>query len=199
MMPYARVIRKHLDRVRELGPTLIAPSHGPAHEPPAWILDAYADWLSEQPKNLVVLPHVSMHGSTAAMVNELIAALAARRIPVQPFDLAHLKLDRLAAALVDAATVVVASPSVWNAMHPLAVMAAYLVNGLKPKLKHAAVIGSYGWGSKAFEQFGSMIADLKAEMLPPILVKGVMKDDTRRQLHDLADQIAARHDALGLV
>jgi len=36
---------------------------------------------------MVVLPYVSMHGSTQAMVDHLLDALINRGIPVQPFNL----------------------------------------------------------------------------------------------------------------
>jgi len=38
-------------------------------------------------KNVVVLPYVSMHGSTQAMVDHLIGALVQRGIEVEPFNL----------------------------------------------------------------------------------------------------------------
>ena len=61
-------------------------------------------------------------------------------------------LGSLAMALVEAATVVFATPTVLVGAHPHVVTAAYLINALRPKLRFGAVVGSYGWGGKAAEQ-----------------------------------------------
>ena len=50
-------------------------------------------------------------------------------------------LGELAMALVDAATVVIGSPTVLVGPHPLAVYAAYLTNALRPKTKFVSIIG----------------------------------------------------------
>ena len=41
MMPFARLIRKNLERLEAYDIQMIAPSHGPAYKRPAFILDAY--------------------------------------------------------------------------------------------------------------------------------------------------------------
>jgi flavorubredoxin len=88
MMPFRSIIAKHLDRVRGLDIRVIAPSHGPLYDRPAFILDAYCDWVSSDPKNEVVLPYVSMHGSTKIMVDRLVDALTGLGVTVHQFNLA---------------------------------------------------------------------------------------------------------------
>ena len=83
MMPFRGSIRGYVDRVRELDPLIIAPSHGPVNKNPKFILDAYADWVSDSVKNEVVIPYVSMHGSTAKMVDRLTSSLISRGIRVK--------------------------------------------------------------------------------------------------------------------
>ncbi len=198
MMPYAASIAKNLDKVAALEPALIGPSHGPVHADPGFVLDAYEDWVRGPPRHRVVIPHVSMHGSTAAMVDRLVEELVARGVGVDLHDLTALRLDRLAAALVDAATVVIAAPAVWNSIHPQAVAAAYVMNGVKPKTRFVTCIGSYGWGSKGLETLRSLLPDLKAEFLDAVFARGAPRADTYASLAALADTIAARHAAAGL-
>ena len=62
MMPFRTSIRQHLEKIKTLDIKIIATSHGPIFDRPAMILDAYKDWSSEEVKNEVVLPYVSMHG-----------------------------------------------------------------------------------------------------------------------------------------
>jgi flavorubredoxin len=64
---------------------------------------------------------------------------------------------------------------------------------LRPKLKHAAIIGSYGWGGKLAEQMANLLPNLKVEMLDPVLAKGMPKEAEFKALDALADAIAKRH------
>jgi flavorubredoxin len=78
----------------------------------AFIVEAYEDWVSDEVKNEVAMPYISMHGSTQKMVDHLVGALAARGVKVHLFDLAVTDIGKLAIALVDAATIVVGTPTV---------------------------------------------------------------------------------------
>jgi flavorubredoxin len=93
MLPFRAVIAKNLDKLAHFPVEMIAPSHGQIYSQPAWILEAYRDWVVHPPHNLVVLPFVSMHGSTRMMVDHLAAALIARDVRVELFNLAVEVLD----------------------------------------------------------------------------------------------------------
>ncbi|MBU2528884.1 MAG: FprA family A-type flavoprotein [Candidatus Omnitrophota bacterium] len=193
MMPFRNIVGKNLAKVMERDLKLIAPSHGPIYDEPGFILDAYADWTGSPPKNRVVIPYVSMHGSTAKMVEYLVSGLAARGVSVDQFDLAVTDIGKLAIALVDAATIVIGTPTVHVGPHPLVFYAAHLANALRPKLKFASVIGSYGWASKAVEQIAGLIPNLKVELIPPVLCKGLPQKDDFTALDKLAEAIALKH------
>lgn len=193
MMPFRNVIQKHLKRLEGYAIDIIAPSHGPLHKKPAFILDAYRDWTSDVVKNEVVLPYVSMHGSTEKMVNHLIDALIQRNITVKPFNLTKTDIGELAIALVDAATIVIATPTVLVGPHPAAVYATYLANALRPKVRYASVIGSFGWGGKMLEQITGMLGNLKVELITPVIAKGHPTENDFRELDKLADTILERH------
>ena len=193
MMPFRPPIRNNLEKIKDLSIEMIAPSHGPVYDEPGFILDAYRDWVSDKVKNEVVLPYVSMHGSTRRMVDYFVDALMERGITVKPFNLTATDIGELAMALVDAATIVIASPTVLVGPHPAAVYATYLANALRPKAKFASVIGSYGWGGKMVDQITGMLTNLKVELLQPVLIKGHPKDDDLSSLEKLADQILEKH------
>jgi flavorubredoxin len=198
MMPFRGVIQRNLEKLKRLDIGAIAPSHGPVYRRPALIVDAYRDWVSDRLRNLVVLPYVSMHGSTARLVRRLVEELTARGVAVEPFEMTTTDLGKLASALVDAATLVVGTPTVLVGPHPTIVYAAALANALKPKLKHAAVIGSYGWSGKAVEQIAALIPDLKVEVLGTVLCKGLPQEADYQAIAKLAETIAEKHKALGL-
>jgi flavorubredoxin len=96
-------------------------------------------------------------------------------------------------ALVDAATVVIGSPTVLTGAHPKTAYAAILANALRPKTKFVSIIGSYGWGGKMVEQLKALIPNLKVELLTPVVAKGYPKDDDFAALEKLADEILAKH------
>ena len=107
MMPFRSVIEKNLEKLKPFDIQMIAPSHGQIYDQPAWIMEAYRDWVMSPPHNLVVLPYVSMHGSTRKMVDHLVSALVDQGVRVELFNLAVTDIGKLAMALVDAATMVV--------------------------------------------------------------------------------------------
>ena len=193
MMPFRKLIGKHLKRVAELDIAMVAPSHGPIYDEPQWILDAYAEWTSDETKNEVVIPFISMHGSTAKMVQYLVAALVDRGVGVKQFDLAATDLGKLALSLVDASTIVIGTPTLLGGPHPNVFFATHLANLLRPKLKFASVIGSYAWGTQAVDRLAALIPNLKVELLDPVLIKGIPREEDLAALDDLADAIARKH------
>ncbi len=193
MMPFRNSIKRHLERIDKLDIEIIAPSHGPIHDRPEFILEAYKEWVSDEVKNEVLIPYVSMHGSTEKMVSYLIDALMERDIIVKPFNLTRTDIGELAMALVDVATIVIASPTVLVGPHPSVVYATYLANALRPKVKFASVIGSYGWGGKMLEQITGMLGTLKVEIIEPVIVKGYPREGDFRSLDRLADEILKKH------
>ncbi len=199
MMPFRTSIRGHLEKVKALPLAMIAPSHGPIYRNPEFILDAYADWTSDAVKNEVVIPYISMHGSTLRMVEQLTEALIARGITVKPFNLARTDVGELAVSLVDTATVVIATPTVLFGPHPQVVYATYLANLLKPKMRFATVIGSYGWGGKAAEVIVKLLDHIKVEVLEPVIVKGLPDEASMRGLDRLADDILKKHKEINIV
>ena len=198
MVPFRKQIVKNLEKLAPYAIDMILPSHGAIYDDPSFILDAYRDWSSDTPKNLVVIPFISMHGSTEAMVERLTTALAERGVPAERFNLAVTDIGKLATALIDAGTVVLATPTVLAGPHPIVAYAALLANALRPKALNASIIGSYGWGGQAVETLVSLLPNLKASIIDPVLCKGLADEETHRALDAMAAEIAKRHEEAGL-
>ena len=199
MMPFSSSIREHMEKIDTLDIAMIAPSHGPIHTEPNLILDAYRDWISDKVKNEVVIPYVSMHGSTDKMVQYLTGALIERGIRVLPFNLVVTDIGELAMALVDSATVVIGTPTVIFGPHPQAVYATYLVNMLRPKMRVVSVIGSFGWGGRTVEVLKGMLTRIEPELLDPVYIKGAPGAKELKELDNLADAIAKKHREFGIL
>jgi flavorubredoxin len=198
MMPFRKIVQKNLDKIKDLEIRMIAPSHGPIHRDPASIIAAYRDWTDDTPHNTVVLPWVTMHGSTGIMVERLITGLVGHGINVFPFNMASADIGQLAMALVDAATLVVAAPTVHVGPHPMVFNAVVLANALRPKTRFASIVGSYGWAGKMAEVTKAAMPNLKVEMLEPVIAKGLPKPADLEAIDRLADAIAAKHKGIGL-
>jgi flavorubredoxin len=193
MMPFRSNIQKHLERLKGYKIDIIAPSHGPMYSRPDFIMNAYHNWVFDEPRNIAVLPYISMHGSTQKMVEHFVEALAQRGVGVKQFDLTVTDIGKLAMSLVDAATVVVGTPTVLAGPHPNVIPAVFLANALRPKIKFVSIIGSYGWGGKTLEVLTSMLPNLKVEILEPVLCKGYPREADFKALDRLAGSIAQKH------
>ncbi len=198
MMPFRGMIEKNIEKLKAYDIQMIAPSHGQIYNRPSFIMDAYRDWVFGSPRNIAVLPYVSMHSSTKLMVDHLASALVKNGVHAELFNLTVTDIGKLAMALVDAATIIVGTPTVLAGPHPLAAYAAFLANALRPKVKFLSIIGSYGWGGKAVETLAGMIPNLKVEVLEPVLCKGLPSQNDFSALDRLAESVAQKHKELNL-
>ncbi|MCP1662156.1 MAG: FprA family A-type flavoprotein [Methanocalculus sp. MSAO_Arc1] len=193
MMPFAASIPAYLDTIENLDVDVIAPSHGPLYNNPDLILGYYRTWATGEPANTAVIAYVSMHGSTKKMVDILSNALIEEGVDVERFDLTVSDTGLLAMSLVEAKTIIIATPTVLFGAHPLAVYAAYLATAIKPKAKYATVIGSFGWGGKTIKQISDIIAPLKCETIDPVYIRGHPAEKDVTALKKLAKTVAAKH------
>ena len=186
MMPFKRMIPKYIKRIRELGPSIIVPSHGPAHRDPDFILNAYEKWVNGPLQRVVLIPFVSMHHSTRMMVDYLVDKLIDHGIDSIPMNLAHCEMGQFAMHLVEAAAVVFATPTFLVGPHPFVLQAATITGLLKPRTRVVGFMGSYGWGSKAMAMLKDQLKMVKAEFLEPVMVKGMPTDATFSALDAMA-------------
>ena len=196
MMPFRSHIKKNIEKVEKRDIKFIAPSHGPVYDKPSLIIDAYKDWISPKVANKIVIPYVSMHESTALLVDYLVKSFTAHGLHVVPFNLPKTDVGELSMELVDAATIILGSSMVLGGAHPQAVYAAYLTNALRPKAKYIGVVGSYGWGGKMVDQLKGVLVNVKAEFLDPVLVKGIPKDKDLDVIDAFVNKIVELHKQL---
>ncbi len=199
MMPFRMMCKRYTQMIKDMNVDMILPSHGPVYKNPSFILDLYADWTSDTPKNLVVLPYVSMYNSTMEMIDRLAEKLNAEGIETFKFDIVDDDLGDLAMALVDAATIVMGTSMVLAGPHPMAVNVAYLASVLRPKAKFASLIGSYGWGGKLFDIIVNLLAPLKLDLIEPIQIKGKPTEEDFKKVDEMAKTILEKHKSIGLV
>lgn len=199
MMPFRPLCKKYTKLVKEMNPDFVLPSHGPIYNKPEFILNAYEDWSDDMGKNLVVMPYVSMYGSTEEMVKYVSKKLEDNGINVYPYDIVRDDLGDLAVELVDATTIIIGASMVLAGPHPMAFNTCALANALKPKVKFISIIGSYGWGGKLVETLAGLLTSIKPEVIEPVIVKGKLKQDEYAKLDNLVNTIIEKHKGLGLL
>ncbi|HAL46113.1 MAG: MBL fold hydrolase [Planctomycetes bacterium GWF2_42_9] len=197
MMPFRNIIVKNIAKIEAYNIEIIAPSHGPLYNKPQIVIDAYKEWINEDKvENKVIVAYASMHGSTRKMIDHLVKALMNRGVGVQQFDLVTADIGKLAVETVDAAGIVLASPTFLTGLHPAAAYAAFLVNALRPKTKYLAFVGSFGWAGRIVDQVKQMLSNSKAELFEPLLIKGLPKNEDFKKLDELAEKISNKHKEL---
>lgn len=199
MMPFRNFCKKYTEKLKSMDIDMICTSHGPIYKNPEFILKAYEEWTSDDVKNEVIIPYVSMYESTKEMVDYLAEKLSDKGIKVKPFNIIDEDLGELAMELVEAATIVFGSSMVLAGPHPAAVPAAYLTGILRPKIKFISFIGSYGWGGNLTGKLEETLSGVKAERLEPVIIKGKPKTEDFEKLDVLAEAIYNKHKEIGLV
>lgn len=200
MMPFRAIIKKNVAKIEKYEIEIIAPSHGPVYTEPDIIINAYKDWISDDVKNEVIIAYISMHGSVDKMVHHLVAALIEKGVHVKLFNLITMDLGVFAMSLVNAATIIMGTPEVLAGLHPAAVYATFLVNALRPKVKFAGLVGSYGWsGRTLLNQFKALAPNLKVDIFEPVLSRGYPVETDFRAIDKLAEEIFKKHSEIGII
>ncbi len=193
MMPFRVQIKKNIEKIEQESIKFIAPSHGPVYNNPAIIINAYKDWISDKVNKKILIPFVSMHDSTRIMVEYVVNAFTEQGVEVMPMNMKNTDIGTFAMEVVDASTVVLATPYVLAGVHPSIIYASYLFNALRPKTKFVSMIISYGWGGRGVEQVKELISGIKAELIEPVMVNGLPKKDDFNKLDNLVKTIIKKH------
>jgi len=170
MMPFGRMVEQGLDKASALKPRIIAPSHGPVHRNPQRITAAYEKWSRGPLAQKALILYVSMWGSTQRLAQAIGGAISAEGVEAIPYNLSIADISHVARDLVDAAAVVVGTPTVLGGPHPLAIYALTLMKALRPRVKLVAAFGSYGWGGGGCAQMKNLMAGL--EIVDTLEIKG---------------------------
>jgi len=192
MMPLAKMARMGMAKIKDLPVNLIAPSHGPIYRHPETILAEYAKWTNGETRAKVMVIYVSMYGTVERMVGTLVEGLLANGIEVRVLNLASSDIGEIAGQAVDARAVVLASPTVLNALHPLAQFAAMAIKTSKPPFKYGVIMNSYGWGKGAVKQGLEFFEEMGIELVDTVEVKGTPAADDFSRIGDVAGQLAAK-------
>ncbi len=192
MMPFRPRAAKALDKLEGYEINTIAPSHGVIYRNPEKILEAHRSWTSSEVEEKVLIPYISMWGSTAKMVKVLRETIAAEGIDAVPFEVSSQSLNSLAGELVDSAGVVFGTPTVLAGPHPQIIYIATLAKKLNPPTKYFGVVESHGWAGGAVRELSNLLQGTSGELLDPIEIKGSPDEDDLKEVVELGEKLVEK-------
>ncbi|MHB1483187.1 MAG: FprA family A-type flavoprotein [Saccharofermentanales bacterium] len=196
MMPFRKIIAKHVAKTIEINPRMIAPSHGPIIPDPGLATGYYNKWTSDDVSPIVTIPFVSMHDSTRTAVHCLADQLKSHGVEVVLHDIVvtpdslFIETGRLLYDLVDASAIVFAFPTVLGGPHPAIAYSAMASNAMLPKTRFMGMLCSYGWATRAVDVINNLTPLYKCTRFDPVLFKGLPTEDEMNAIRAYADVIA---------
>jgi len=190
MMPFNNMGKKAMEKIKELKIDFIAPSHGPIYRNPKKIIDAYTGWTKSETKHKVIIVYVSMWKSTEKMIKTMVETLREEGLEISIHNLVHADLGDIAKDLVDSRGIVLGAPTVLGGMHPLAVYASYLVKALRPPLKHAVVLSSFGWGGGSLRQASELLSPTNINVVGTLEINGPPTDEDLQKIIEIGKQLS---------
>lgn len=188
MMPFRPRAKRALDKLEGYEVNTIAPSHGVIYRNPEKILAAHRSWTSSEVAEKVLIPYISMWGSTAEMVEVLTETIASAGVEAVPFEVSSQSLNTLAGELVDSAGIVLGTPTVMAGPHPQIIYIATLAKKLNPPTKYFGVVESHGWAGGAVKELSGLVDGMSGELLGAVEVKGSPEEDDLERVVELGEK-----------
>ena len=140
-----------------------------------------------------------MHGSIQKAIDYFVKVLTEKDIEVKPFNITETDIGELAMALVDCATVVIGTPTVFANPHPSIIYASYLFKILRPKTKFVSLICSFLWGTNVIKYYEEILKGVNVELIEPVVFEGHPQKDTFEKIENLAEKIYQKHKEIKII
>ncbi len=170
LLLYSPLILKLLDTVTQMGLEIdmICPDHGIIwREDPGKIINAYVKWAKQEQEKKAVVIYDTMWHSTKAMADEIAAGITNEGVSARPIHIRSSHRSEIMTEVLDAAAVVVGSPTLNNQLFPTVSDFLVYMKGLKPLNKIGAAFGSYGWSGEAVKLINQELEAMKFDLIDP--------------------------------
>lgn len=194
ILPYSANVLKAFETIEQLGwqINMIAPDHGlifRSHADKA--MKAYHDFASQKAGEKAVVVYDTMWESTAKMAHAIADGLIGEGIRVKIFHMKACHHSDVMAEILDAAAVIMGSPTYNRGVLPLMADMLRHMEGLRPQGKIGASFGSYGWGG--CESVGRIIEafkEMKIEIIDSFKVRNVPTAEDLETCRNLGKKVA---------
>lgn len=193
LLLYSPLILKLLDKVAELGIEIdmICPDHGIIwRKDPGKIISAYAKWASQEPEKKAVVVYDTMWHSTEAMAEAIAQGIVDEGVIAKPIHIRSSHRSEIMTEVLDAAAVVVGSPTINNQLFPTVSDFLTYMKGLKPKNKIGAAFGSYGWSGESVKLINQELEAMKFDIIDPgVKIQYIPDQDGKNACYELGKKI----------
>lgn len=193
LLLYSPLILKLLESVTELGLEIdmICPDHGIIwRKDPAIIINAYAKWSSQKPEKKAVVVYDTMWHSTETMAEAIVHGIVDEGVIASPIHIRSSHRSEIMTEVLDAAAVIVGSPTLNNQLFPTVSDFLTYMKGLKPKNKIGAAFGSYGWSGESVKLINQELEVMKFDIIDPgIKIQYVPDQDGKDTCFELGRKI----------
>jgi flavorubredoxin len=193
LLLYSPLILKLLEKVAELGLKIdmICPDHGIIwRKDPGKIINAYAKWSSQEPEQKAVVVYDTMWHSTETMAEEIAQGIVEEGVIARPIHIRSSHRSEIMTEVLDAAAVIVGSPTINNQLFPTVSDFLTYMKGLKPKNKIGAAFGSYGWSGESVKLINQELEAMKFDIIDPgVKIQYVPDQDGKNACLELGRKI----------
>jgi flavorubredoxin len=200
LLLYSHIAQKVIRRLEESGLDIqtIAPDHGPVWRSKIpWIIDLYKKWSARELRKKAIIVYDSMWGSTRMMARAIEDGLTEGGVHVKVLNATATERAEVVTELIDAAALIVGSPTLNNHIFPTVADVLTYIKGLKPGGLVGAAFGSYGWSGESVRVLNSWLEDMKVELVGEgVRVNYVPRADDLERCRQLGLEIAKRIESL---
>ncbi len=194
VLPYSPVVLKALEKVAKSGwpIKIFAPDHGPIwRKDLGFILDLYKKWALQKPTNKAVVVYATMWHSTEMMAKAIAESLAQAGVKAKILSMNDVHRSEVVYEVLDAAALIVGSPTLNNNLLPQMADVMTYLKGLKPANLIGAVFGSYGWSGESVKDLEAILKEMKVEIVAPtVATKHVPDKEILQKCHELGQTVA---------
>lgn len=184
VLPYSDIVLRFLEQVKQMGlaPRLIAPDHGFIwRKDPAKIVNLYAKWAAQAPKNKAVVVYDTMWGSTEKMASYITDGLRAGGTEVKQLSMHSNHRSDVVTELLDASALIIGSPVLNSQIFPSMADTLCYLKGLRKKGLIGAAFGSYGWSGAPIDELTKTLEAMKVEVVAPAIKSPFVPDEKVKQ------------------
>lgn len=184
VLPYSDIVLRFLDSVTKMGlsPKIIAPDHGFIwRKDLSKIIDLYAKWAAQAPKNKAIVVYDTMWGSTEKMAASITEGLRLGGTEVKQLSMHACHRSDVATELLDSSGLIIGSPVLNSGIFPAMADVLCYLKGLKKKYLVGGAFGSYGWNPAPVNQLETYLKEMNVEMAAPVVSSKFVPDEATLQ------------------
>lgn len=187
LWPFSPLVTKLIADINamRLDLKMICPSHGVMwRRNPTEIIGKYGVWAAQKPKAKALVVYDTMWESTRKMGEKIQAVMTEEGVVTDICHVRKVEQSEIMTEALEAAAIIVGSPTINNQMFPTIAKLLCCLEGLKPANKIGAAFGSYGWSGEAVSKVEKDLTEMKLALPVPGIKVNYYPDDAAYDLCD---------------